>query len=97
MLLEARAPWEYAAAWAAMPWLRRGPKGDGHPVIVLPGFQASDASTAPMRRFLHARGYTPYGWGLGTNHGPGRGVREAMAATALALLDDSGSMQGDAI
>ena len=91
MLLEARAPWEYAAAWAAMPWLKRGPKGDGHPVIVLPGFQASDMSTAPMRRFLRARGYTPYGWGLGTNRGPGGGVREACQALVEEVAERHGT------
>jgi pimeloyl-ACP methyl ester carboxylesterase len=79
MLLEARAPWEYVASWAAMPWLVRGSPGDAHPVIVLPGFLASDRSTEPMRRFLRARGYTPYGWGLGTNRGPSGGVRQACA------------------
>ncbi len=91
MLLEARAPWEYAAAWAAMPLLKRGPAGDGHPVIVLPGFQASDLSTAPMRRFLHARGYTPYGWGLGTNRGPGGGVREACLDLIARVADRHGT------
>ncbi len=91
MLLEARAPWEYAAAWAAMPWLTRGPQGDGHPVVVLPGFQASDLSTEPMRRFLRARGYTPYGWGLGTNHGPSGGVREACSALVLRLAERHGA------
>ena len=90
MLLEARAPWEYAAAWAAMPWLKRGARGDGHRVIVLPGFQASDLSTAPMRRFLHARGYTPYGWGLGTNRGPGGGVREACHALVQRVAERHG-------
>jgi pimeloyl-ACP methyl ester carboxylesterase len=90
LLLEARAPWEYAAAWAAMPWLKRGPRGDGHPVVVLPGFQASDLSTAPMRRFLRERGYTPYGWGLGTNRGPGGGVREACRDLVQRVADRHG-------
>ena len=29
-----RAPWEYAATLAAMPWLNRVPPGDGPPVVV---------------------------------------------------------------
>ena len=38
LLLEGgRAPWEYAATKAVMPWLRRVPRGDGHPVLLLPG------------------------------------------------------------
>jgi pimeloyl-ACP methyl ester carboxylesterase len=74
MLLESRAPWEYAASLAALPWLNRLPAGDGHPVIVLPGLGASDTSTAPLRRFLGLRGYTPYGWNQGRNGGPKAGV-----------------------
>ncbi|MEL6674927.1 MAG: alpha/beta hydrolase [Bacteroidota bacterium] len=42
-------------------------KGDQHPVLVLPGFMASDTSTAPLRRFLDQSGYTSYGWELGRN------------------------------
>ena len=34
------------------PLLLRAPRGDGHPVLALPGFLASDLSMAPMRRYL---------------------------------------------
>ena len=44
------------------------PKGHG-PVLVVPGFQASDFETLLLRRKLGALGYTVYGWGLGRNHG----------------------------
>ena len=43
--------------------------GDGHPVFVIPGFMASDLSTAIMRKFLKEKGYTPYAWELGRNLG----------------------------
>lgn len=43
------------------------PKGDGHPVLVLPGFMASDHSTRPMRKLFNDLGYKSYGWGLGRN------------------------------
>lgn len=84
VMLEARAPWEYAASLATLPLLNRLPRGDGHPVLVLPGLGASDASTAPLRRFLQGLNYTPYGWGLGTNHGPRRELLQA----SRALLQD---------
>ena len=74
MLLEARAPWEYAALWAASPWMRQLPPGDGHPVIVFPGLGASDLSTWPLRSFLRERGYLVQGWGQGFNFGPRHGV-----------------------
>ena len=47
--------------------MKRLPKGDGHPVIVFPGFVASDRSTKPMRKLLDDLGYDTYGWGLGRN------------------------------
>ena len=53
-----------------MPLLRRLPAGDGHPVLVLPGFTAADRSTAQLRWLLRQLGYRTYGWRLGTNLGP---------------------------
>lgn len=46
------------------------PRGDGHPVLVIPGFLASDTSTTPLRRALGLLGYDVRGWGLGRNVGP---------------------------
>jgi pimeloyl-ACP methyl ester carboxylesterase len=77
MLMESRAPWEYAAMLAAAPWLSRLPVGDGHPVIVFPGLGAADFSTVALRNFLRDRGYTPYPWKQGFNFGPKQGVLEA--------------------
>ncbi|GAP34716.1 alpha/beta hydrolase [Piscinibacter sakaiensis] len=77
LLLEGRAPWEWAAMLAATPWLRRLPKGDGHPVLVYPGLGANDLSTAPLRGFLRHRGYPAHGWKQGFNFGPRVGVLEA--------------------
>jgi len=62
-LLEARAFWEHYAAWAMRPVWSMAARGDGHPVLMLPGLAAGDASTALLRRFLTSRGY---GFGLGT-------------------------------
>jgi pimeloyl-ACP methyl ester carboxylesterase len=78
VLLEGRAPWEAAAMVAAMPWLRRLPRGDGHPVIVYPGLGATDLTTAPLRGFLQDLGYSAYPWKQGFNFGPRRGVLEAV-------------------
>lgn len=41
--------------------------GDGHPVLILPGFLASDFSTIPLRSFIHKLGYSVHGWGQGRN------------------------------
>lgn len=42
-------------------------QGDGHPVLVLPGFMTTDFSTRPLRKFIRKSGYTAYPWGLGRN------------------------------
>jgi pimeloyl-ACP methyl ester carboxylesterase len=38
-------------------------------VLVLPGFGAGDASTAPLRAYLRSLGHHVTGWGLSTNSG----------------------------
>lgn len=43
--------------------------GDGHAVMIIPGFMGSDSSTKVLRNFLEDRGYTIYDWGLGRNVG----------------------------
>jgi hypothetical protein len=56
MFLEGRAIHELGAFLGALPLLSLAPKGDGHPVLVLPGLVASDTSTRPLRSFLKNRG-----------------------------------------
>jgi pimeloyl-ACP methyl ester carboxylesterase len=70
LFLEGRVVLEWAALLPALPVLRRAPRGDGQPVLVLPGFMASDGSTRVLRRFLAQLGYRAHGWGLGRNVGP---------------------------
>jgi len=69
-ILESRAALEYANWRTLHPLLRRLPAGDGHSVLVLPGFTAADRSTAQLRWLLRQLGYRTYGWRLGTNLGP---------------------------
>lgn len=60
---EGRAPVEGLLGLLATPLLRRAPRGDGHPVVVLPPFGAADQFTSGMRRFLRGRGYRVHPWG----------------------------------
>ena len=70
LALEQRAFWEFWAGMASMKALKAlAPKGDGHPVLVLPGLGASDVSTNLLRGFLDDLGYITYPWGLGRNKG----------------------------
>lgn len=63
----ARASAEMASFVLLRRLMKRMPKGDGHPVIFIPGFLTNDRSTKPMRRLLRDLGYNTYGWGLGRN------------------------------
>lgn len=80
LLLEGRAAGELATTLVMRPLLRRLAHGDGHPVLLLPGFLASDLSTRPLRGFLRDLGYWAHGWHLGRNYGAPGDVEERMAA-----------------
>ncbi len=70
LALEQRIPFELGAFAAASPLLRSLGRGDHHPVLVLPGFSASDMSTVPLRGIIRSQGYWVHSWGLGRNIGP---------------------------
>lgn len=79
-----RALGELASFIALRPLLGMLPKGDGHGVLVLPGFLAGDYSTLPLRSLLRDLGYDAVGWNLGRNvH-----VDNARVEAMLKCLDD---------
>ena len=90
MFLEARAIHELGAFIGALPLLSLAPKGDGHPVLVLPGLVASDSSTRPLRGFLRNHGYAVCGWRQGRNLGLREGVQRAMVDVVQELHDPHG-------
>lgn len=67
--LEGRAVYELGAYYLSQPFLQSTPTGDGHPVMILPGFLTSDLSTVPLRNYLKSRNYEAYGWDNGRNFG----------------------------
>ena len=69
LLAEMRGIFELNASLMMSPFLMRAPRGDGHPVLALPGFLASDLSMAPMRRYLRELGYDAHAWQMGRNFG----------------------------
>ncbi len=87
MFLEGRALSELGAFVGALPLLSLAPRGDGHPVLVLPGLVASDVSTRPLRAFLKTRGYAVSGWRQGRNLGLREGVQHAMVDLVHELHD----------
>jgi hypothetical protein len=81
LMLEGRAVFEWFGAMLTMPLLHKSlPTGDGHPVLVIPGFMAGDFSTKVLRQFLTKQGYSAYGWDQGQNLGPKEGVFAALRA-----------------
>lgn len=89
-LTEGRAVFELGSFYASRLFLRRLPKGDGHPVIVLPGFFASDVSTRPLRSLLKDIGYSPQAWGLGRNLRFNPEREQAMLDLLDRVVDDHG-------
>src|SRR6266849_2800401 len=85
-----RAAQELVARVAASPSLRKAPKGDGHPVLVLPGFTGSDVSTRVMRAFLRRLGYYTHAWRLGRNWGPTDYILDGLGERFAALSREHG-------
>ncbi len=90
LAMEARAPFEFVASMAAAPWLANAPRGDGHPVIVYPGFMATDFSTRPMRRLLLWLGHDAHGWEQGRNVRPSAAVIDKAQERIIAMHRRSG-------
>ena len=83
-LTEYRSLWEFGFALTAAPLLLGAPRGDRHPVLVLPGFLVSDLSTTMLRNYLNALGYDAHGWEMGRNLG---GVARNRAGLRARLSD----------
>ena len=70
MFLEApRAIGEYAASRAVDLVGPKLPSGTGRPVLVIPGFQATDRMTGRLRGHLKRHEFNAHGWGQGANIG----------------------------
>ena len=68
-LLEVRAPFDWASLVFRAPQLASAPRGDGRPVMLLPGYRADEGSLRPLSRYLEYLGYETHDWGLGRNRG----------------------------
>jgi dienelactone hydrolase len=90
LLAEARGIFEFNASLLLSPLLMRAPRGDGHPVLALPGFLASDLSMAPMRRYLSELGYDAHAWRMGRNTGGISRMRAALRDRLAEIHRSSG-------
>ena len=90
-LLELRALLEVSSFHALRRQLPRiVPAGDGHPVLMLPGFLGADGSTGGLRRFLDHIGYAAHPWRQGRNPGFRRDVYECLQSRLQELTDTHG-------
>lgn len=67
--LELRAPLDWATILLRAPQLLSAPRGDGRPIMLLPGYGTDEAAIRPLGRYLHFLGYDVYDWGIGRNRG----------------------------
>src|SRR5687767_16014000 len=73
----------FGRVWRAFGHLgERGP-GEGRPLMVIPGFFASDRSTLGLQRALARAGHRVTGWGMGLN----RGVHEKVLQDIIQRLE----------
>lgn len=92
LMREARVLAEYARLrWNERKLLQDLPRGDGHPVLVIPGFGTTDASTRTLRGILERLGYVTHGWGQGRNLGMNRVIRHHLRALLPALHKEHGA------
>jgi pimeloyl-ACP methyl ester carboxylesterase len=90
MLAEPRAWLEFNSSLLLSPLLLQAPRGDGHPVLALPGFLASDLSMAPMRRYLKELGYEAHAWNMGRNLGGVYSKRRALRELLTSIYESAG-------
>ncbi len=67
-----RAALDMGALLSTLPLLALAPRGDGHPVLVLPGLGGGDDSTRVLRGYLDQQGFASQPWNLGRNRGLNR-------------------------
>lgn len=89
-LAEGRAMFELGLFYAARPLMAALPKGDGHAVMTLPGFMASNSSTVPMRGVLSRLGYDAHGWASGRNIKVDNALLMRLEKQLTGLFDTSG-------
>ena len=65
--------------------------GDGHPVMVIPGFLGNDGYLETMRGWLGRIGYEALASGLSRNTGFKRELLEQLEQRAMAAADESGT------
>ncbi len=85
-----RALLEFGSLYSMMPALSLQSRGDKHPLLLIPGFLAGDASLATMKRYLRNLGYRPETWGFGRNMGKPDHLFDHLPEKLLEMADRQG-------
>ena len=93
MLLEARAPIEFAALGLYARSLSKQPKGNGRPVLLVPGYLAGDLSMRPLGTYLSYLGYCVYYPRMGRNMGNVNTDMLRLGARAESIFEELGGQQ----
>ncbi len=72
---------------------KKAPAGDGHPVLVFPGFLTNDTFIAPLRDCIAEKGYKVYGWDGGFNIGLDKKSGQQMRAHLKQIFDENGGQK----
>lgn len=90
LLSESHSILQLGRLTARTPVLRRAPRGDGAPAVVIPGWRSPEASMAPIRGYLRRLGHDARHWGFGTNLGDPQRNADLLAARVELLAAEAG-------
>lgn len=85
-----RALLELSSLGLSRPLLNRLTPGDGHGVLLLPGFLGDDGYNASLRRYLDQLGYQTSGWDQGRNLGPRDDLLVRVVERIQSLAEETG-------
>jgi pimeloyl-ACP methyl ester carboxylesterase len=79
-----------AVTFSPPPFPEDAARGDGQPVIVVPGFCSPNMSTARLRQFLKRQGFAPQTWTCGINLGPAPTVLSRLERQIVDVAERNG-------
>ncbi len=90
LLNELTGPAQVLRLTARAPRLRTLPRGDGQPVIDVPGWRTPEATMAPLRTYLRWLGHDARGWGYGVHHGSVAADRDRLVQRVRQVVEETG-------
>ena len=87
-MLEIRAPLDWASLLVRAPQLALAPRGDGRPVMLIPGYRTDESSMLPLGKYLEFLGYDVYDWANGRNKGDVEGDIRRVGRRAQLIHND---------